>query len=235
MEYALRQLRGFRRERTMHTLMGKNTPDLLTILAANVKASREKLGYSQMKLADEADLSVGYINDIEQARKWVSRRSLEKLCDALLVEPWMLLLPKQPAVGVQDADLVKHIALSMQKNVSVTVAETLQDLLGGLTRGSQADEGSNVAADRADTAGHAGPDTDGGRREDPGTHADHRRTAEPANGAVPFEKAHPQQDPFNVDEADARNRDHNRDGEQSPDHGSTDDAATDGEGRSDKG
>ena len=65
-------------------------------LSLNIKKQRKKLGLSQEKLAEAADLSSQTINDIEGCRMWVSDKSLAKLARVLQVEAYQLLLPATP-------------------------------------------------------------------------------------------------------------------------------------------
>lgn len=107
----------------------KRRPQIQYTLSRNIKAAREKLGYSQQALAERADLSAGHMNDLEQGRKWVSADTLERLADALLMEPWMLLIPEDAPGRPADYDLLTHFASRMRDQLNTAVAETLQELL----------------------------------------------------------------------------------------------------------
>jgi len=69
---------------------------LREILASNVKKERKKLGLTQEKLAEIADLSTQTINDIEGCRMWVSDKTITKLALVLRVEVYQLLIPVVP-------------------------------------------------------------------------------------------------------------------------------------------
>jgi len=69
------------------------TPEVRLIPSKNLKAQRNKLGFSQEKFAEISGLSVQTINDIEGGRRWVSDRSITKLSIALNVECFQLLIP----------------------------------------------------------------------------------------------------------------------------------------------
>ncbi len=64
--------------------------DIRRILAQNIKKRRKELGITQMKLAELAELSVPYMNDIERCQTWVSDKTLAKLAKALLLDVSML-------------------------------------------------------------------------------------------------------------------------------------------------
>jgi transcriptional regulator with XRE-family HTH domain len=69
-------------------------------LASNIRARRGKLGLSQEKLAEMADVSTQTINDIEKCRSWLSDRTMAKLSEALSVEIFQLfLLPDSETQG----------------------------------------------------------------------------------------------------------------------------------------
>jgi transcriptional regulator with XRE-family HTH domain len=66
---------------------------LRRFLSANIKDRRKKLGISQEKLAELANMSVQTINCIEGCRTWVSDKTLVKLAEVLGVEVFQLLGP----------------------------------------------------------------------------------------------------------------------------------------------
>lgn len=48
------------------------------ILAQNLKVLRKQFGLSQQKLANELQMAMTFINDIENCKKWVSPETLAK-------------------------------------------------------------------------------------------------------------------------------------------------------------
>jgi len=69
---------------------------LREILSCNIKKERKKLGLTQEKLAEIAELSSQTINDIEGCRMWVSDKTMSKLANVLHVEAYQLLVSKTP-------------------------------------------------------------------------------------------------------------------------------------------
>ena len=57
--------------------------DIRLVLAQNIKARRKELGITQMKLAELAEISEPYMNDIERCQTWISDKTLAKLAKAL--------------------------------------------------------------------------------------------------------------------------------------------------------
>jgi len=56
------------------------------VLASNIKAYRDALGYTQAKLAEKADTSTHYIGMIETQNKFPSPEMLERIAIALGVD-----------------------------------------------------------------------------------------------------------------------------------------------------
>jgi len=63
---------------------------LKQIFAYNLKIFRKKAKLSQMKLAECCNASTGYISEIEIGRKFPSAEMIERIADALGVEPYHL-------------------------------------------------------------------------------------------------------------------------------------------------
>ena len=61
--------------------------DIREILAANIKETRRKKGLTQEKLAEKANMSLHYLAILELARRFPSGEMLERLAEALEVEP----------------------------------------------------------------------------------------------------------------------------------------------------
>jgi transcriptional regulator with XRE-family HTH domain len=64
------------------------------VLAVNVRRFRQKLGWSQERLADEAGLHRTYIGGIEREERNVSLDSIEKLASALCMAVHELMVPR---------------------------------------------------------------------------------------------------------------------------------------------
>lgn len=66
--------------------------DIRKILASNIRKRRKELGITQIKLAELADISEPYMNDIERCQTWVSDKTLAKLAWALNLDLYELFL-----------------------------------------------------------------------------------------------------------------------------------------------
>jgi len=70
----------------------ENRINIRGLLSKNIKRLRSIAQLSQVNLADEADLTHNFINDIENGKKWVSAETLEKLSIALKAEPYQFFI-----------------------------------------------------------------------------------------------------------------------------------------------
>ena len=66
--------------------MSMNQDDVRKVLSQNIKKRRKELGITQSKLAELAEISEPYMNDIERCQTWVSDKTLAKLAWALNVD-----------------------------------------------------------------------------------------------------------------------------------------------------
>ena len=67
--------------------------DLKAILSQNIRRLRGYHKLSQADLAEKIDISIPFLSDIENGKKWVSPATLLKMADALSIEAYELLKP----------------------------------------------------------------------------------------------------------------------------------------------
>ena len=70
-------------------------------LASNLKALRQRWGFSQAELAERAEVSVSYVGEIETGEKWPSAEVLERLSAALHIKPFQLFLETADSLSFQ--------------------------------------------------------------------------------------------------------------------------------------
>lgn len=68
---------------------------LQEILAGNIRRIRKNLKLTQAELAEKAEISTGYMCDIERSRRWPSAENITRLAQILHVDPFQLLLPTE--------------------------------------------------------------------------------------------------------------------------------------------
>lgn len=88
--------------------------EIKKIFTANLKKYRAMSGMTQMQIAEAADLSVGFLCDLEGGKKWGTLETMAKLSKALHIKPYQLLLPEE------------------NKNASVKLHEDLSELTNNL-------------------------------------------------------------------------------------------------------
>ncbi|ULQ60688.1 helix-turn-helix transcriptional regulator [Brucepastera parasyntrophica] len=64
------------------------------ILSSNLKKYRNYRKFSQAELAEKLDISIPFLSDVENGRKWISPLTLVKLASALDIEPYELFKPE---------------------------------------------------------------------------------------------------------------------------------------------
>ena len=69
--------------------------ELRAILSANIKRYRNCRKLSQAELAEKLNISIPFLSDVENGRKWVSPATLVKFADALGIEPHELFKPSE--------------------------------------------------------------------------------------------------------------------------------------------
>jgi transcriptional regulator with XRE-family HTH domain len=69
--------------------------DLRYILSVNIKRYRYYRKLSQAELAEKLNISVPFLSDIENGKKWVSPRTLTKMANAFDIEVFELLKPEK--------------------------------------------------------------------------------------------------------------------------------------------
>lgn len=114
--------------------MEMNSAELQNLFSTNLKNARNRANLSQMKLAEKADLSVGYICDLESGRRWGTPETFSKLSLALGINPFELLLPSvQESASVSSLtelrDYIAKISDSLKQNVNFAVNKAISETL----------------------------------------------------------------------------------------------------------
>jgi transcriptional regulator with XRE-family HTH domain len=69
--------------------------ELRAILSANLKKYRNYRKFTQEEMAEKLGMSIPFLSDIENGRKWVSPSTLVKIANVLGIEPHELFKPEQ--------------------------------------------------------------------------------------------------------------------------------------------
>ena len=66
---------------------------LREIVRTNIKRYRNYRKWTQAEFAERLDISVNFLSDIENGKRWISPRSIVKIASVLEIEPYELLKP----------------------------------------------------------------------------------------------------------------------------------------------
>jgi transcriptional regulator with XRE-family HTH domain len=64
------------------------------ILSENIRKLRNRREWSQMELAEKANISMNYLSEIERSNKWPYPEKLQNIADALEVKVYELFMPE---------------------------------------------------------------------------------------------------------------------------------------------
>ncbi|MCL2007036.1 MAG: helix-turn-helix domain-containing protein [Treponema sp.] len=76
---------------------------LRTIVRTNIKRYRNHRKWTQAELAEKLDISINFLSDIENGKKWISLSSIVKISKTFNIEPFELFRPIEaipPSVSV---------------------------------------------------------------------------------------------------------------------------------------
>jgi len=99
------------------------------ILSSNLKKYRERLGFSQEKLAENAEISTMMVKDIEACRTWVSDKTIESLATALKTDIYRLLMPEttyEEEINKAIRNDLECITQKIRQDIDVTLKKALK-------------------------------------------------------------------------------------------------------------
>jgi transcriptional regulator with XRE-family HTH domain len=67
--------------------------ELRTVVRTNIKRYRSYRQWTQAQLAEKLDISVNFLCDIENGKRWISPASMVKFAQVLNIEPFELFKP----------------------------------------------------------------------------------------------------------------------------------------------
>jgi len=96
--------------------------ELKTIVRTNIKRYREYRKWTQAQLAEKLDISINFLSDIENGKKWISPATMVKFASTLKIEPFELFKPADvplPDVSTlfsrYNDDVVESVTESMKQ------------------------------------------------------------------------------------------------------------------------
>jgi len=103
--------------------------DVKALLGRNIKRIRLLRKLSQADFAEKMDISVPFLSDIENGKKWVSPATLAKIADAMNIQVYELLKP-ETALPDFDADILEKYTA----DIFGAIGETLDNIRDGYMR-----------------------------------------------------------------------------------------------------
>ena len=98
--------------------------EIRTILGSNLRKFRGCREWSQMELAEKAEISMNFLSEIERGNKWPSSETLQNLADSLDIEVYELFR--------SDYEIDSHIGKHMERfsnDVMIAVQESVKKSL----------------------------------------------------------------------------------------------------------
>lgn len=100
-----------------------------SLLSENMRINRKRLGYSQMKLGELANLSPSFICDVETGRKFPSAQSLDSIARALGLHPFELFLDSFVIKPEERKEFI-NILFRLRKKINAEIEESIKKLSG---------------------------------------------------------------------------------------------------------
>ncbi|MDR1390145.1 MAG: helix-turn-helix domain-containing protein [Treponema sp.] len=102
--------------------------DLRAVLGQNIRNYRSYRKLSQADFAERTDLSIPFLSDIENGKKWVSPLTLEKMADALHIEAYEL-LKRETLIPDNAANILEKYTADICHAFEETVNTIQQDYI----------------------------------------------------------------------------------------------------------
>ena len=113
---------------------GEETEELRRILSNNIRTFRKDLHLTQEQLAENADISLSYLADIEHCKTWISDKTLMKLAKALHRQPFELLVESLKNEEKTNIHAISDIIYNEKKELLKTVSEICDRTIQKITR-----------------------------------------------------------------------------------------------------
>jgi transcriptional regulator with XRE-family HTH domain len=99
----------FKKKATLFHMKDFAGADIARLFGKNLKRIRNNKKISQLTLANMADLTHNFINEIENGRKWVSSDTIAKLAAILETEPFQFFIPDRVVGNINTEIFQEYI------------------------------------------------------------------------------------------------------------------------------
>ena len=79
---------------------------LRTTFSENIRIYRKRLGLSQQQLAEMCEIVPNYVSEIEKAKKFPSVDMIERIAEALKIQPYMLFINSSESMASQEIQIL---------------------------------------------------------------------------------------------------------------------------------
>jgi transcriptional regulator with XRE-family HTH domain len=104
--------------------------ELRAIFGKNVRIYRNRRNWSQADLAENANISINFLGDIERGKKWPHPETLTRLADALEIKVFELFLEEDNELNPRAKNLmnrfIKDVSLLINKRLSLSVNQSIE-------------------------------------------------------------------------------------------------------------
>lgn len=100
--------------------------ELKQTVATNIKYFRKLKNLTQSALAEKAELSVGYICDLESGHKWGTPETLASISNALEILPYQLFLSPE---NLKKSNLQEVILIDLGKSLKNQIDNYINTVL----------------------------------------------------------------------------------------------------------
>jgi transcriptional regulator with XRE-family HTH domain len=97
--------------------------ELRDTVRANIKRFRDYRKWTQAELAEKLDISINFLSDIENGKKWISPATMVKFATVLNIEPYELFKPAEAMPPAMADILAKY-----NSEVVLAVSESLRHI-----------------------------------------------------------------------------------------------------------
>ena len=111
----------------------EETEGLRKTLSNNIREFRKELHLTQEQLAENADISLSYLADIEHCKTWISDKTLLKLAKSLHKKPFELFVEQKTVSEKSDIHKISNIIYDEKKELVKTISaicdKTIQKIM----------------------------------------------------------------------------------------------------------
>jgi len=107
--------------------------DLRTVLSQNIRRFRSYRNLSQAEFAEKIDISVPFLSDIENGKKWGSPATLVKIADALNIEVYELFKPEN-IIPDNDVNILEKYTADIYRIFGDTLKNVRRSYIKQITK-----------------------------------------------------------------------------------------------------